>query len=118
MLQLVFGLYFIAVGINHFLLPDGLPDMLGWLYDMSETQHTLAGTAEILGGVGLILPSLTKIMPRLTVLAALGLIAVMIGAIAFHLPREEWASIGTNVFNIIVLGYIAYGRSKLAPIAA
>ena len=115
-LQWVLGLYFIGVGVNHFVLPAGLPDMLGWMYDLSDTQHMVAGTAEILGGLGLILPSLTKIMPRLTVLAALGLIVVMIGAIAFHFPREEFLSIGSNVFNSIVLGYIAYGRAKLAPI--
>ena len=117
-LQWVFGLYFIGVGINHFVVPAGLPEMLSWMYDLSETQHTVVGTAEILGGLGLILPSLTKVMPRLTVASALGLIVVMIGAIVFHLPREEFLSIVTNVFNIVVLGYIAYGRAKLAPIPA
>ncbi len=70
-LQWVFGLYFLFVGINHFLLPDGLPSFIDWMYELSDTQHTIAGTAEILGGLGLILPGLTKILPRLTVLAAL-----------------------------------------------
>ena len=48
----------------------------------------------------------------------MGLIAVMVGAIIWHVGREEWLSIGTNVFNIVVLSYIAYGRSKLAPVEA
>lgn len=117
-LQWVFGLYFIGVGINHFLLPEGLPSFIEWMYDLSDGQHTVAGTAEILGGLGLILPSLTKIQPKLTVLAAFGLIVVMVGAIAWHVGREEWMAIGSNVLNIVILGYIAYGRSRLAPITA
>ena len=115
--QWIFGFYFLFVGINHFLLPDGLPSFIGWMYELSDAQHTWAGTAEILGGIGLVLPSLTKIQPRLTVLAALGLIVVMILAIVWHVGREEWMPIGSNVFNILVLSYIAYGRSRLAPIS-
>lgn len=116
--QWVFGLYFIAFGVLHFTLPDGLPTLMDWMYELDQGRHTAAGTAEILGGLGLILPGLTGIRPKLSVWAAVGLIAVMVGAIIWHLGREEWLSIGTNVFNIVVLSYIAYGRSKLAPMVS
>lgn len=118
-LQWVFGLYFVVVGINHFVVPDGLPQMMDWMYELDDGLHYVAGTAEILGGLGLILPGLTKIQPQLTVYAALGLIAVMIGAVIWHAGREgEIAVIGTNIFNILVLAYIAYGRARLAPLEA
>ena len=115
-LQWVFGLYFIAIGILHFIVPDGLPDLMAWMYELSDTLHIISGTAEILGGLGLILPGLTGIRPELTVAAALGLLLVMIGAVIFHIPRGEAVSIGTNLFNAAVMAYIAYGRWKLAPL--
>ena len=115
-LQWIWGLYFLAVGVTHFVVPEGLPDMIGWMYDLDDTMHTIVGIAEILGGLGLILPGLLKIRPEVTVYAALGLVVVMIGAAIWHAGREEWSNIGTNVLNILVLGYIAYGRWRLSPL--
>ena len=117
-LQWIFGIYFIAVGVMHFVVPDGLPDVMSWMYELSDTLHAVSGIAEILGGLGLILPSLTRIRPELTPLAAIGLILVMVGAVVWHAGRGEMANIGTNVLNILVLAYIAYGRIRLAPIPA
>lgn len=116
-LQWVFGIYFIAVGVMHFVVPDGLPELLSWMYDLSDNLHLISGTAEILGGIGLILPGLVKIRPELTPLAAVGLIGVMVAAIVWHVGREEFTNIAGNVVNIVVLSYIAYGRLRLAPLA-
>ena len=116
-LQWVFGLYFLGVGIMHFVVPEGLPSTMSWMYELSDTMHAVSGGAEILGGLGLILPSLTRIQPRLTVFAALGLGLVMIGAIIWHISRGEIANIGFNVLNLAVMAYIAYGRSQLAPLS-
>lgn len=115
-LQWVFGLYFIAIGVMHFIVPEGLPDLMSWMYELDDTLHVISGVAEILGGLGLILPGLTGIRPELTIAAALGLLIVMLGAIIFHLGRGEAISIGTNLFNAVVMGYIAYGRWRLAPL--
>ena len=117
-LQWLFGVYFVAVGVMHLVLPEGLPEPLSWMYDLDDTRHMLSGVAEILGGLGLILPSLTRIAPWLTPLAAIGLMIVMIAAILFHVGRDEIANVGINVFNLLVLGYIAWGRSRLVPIVA
>ncbi len=115
-LQWIFGVYFIGVGITHFVLPDGLPQMLSWMYELDDTLHTVSGVAEILGGLGLILPSAARIRPELTPMAALGLLIVMIGAVIWHVGREEYPQIALNVFNAVILAYIAYGRWRLAPI--
>lgn len=114
-LQFVFGLYFIAVGIIHLVVPEGLPDFVSWMYDLSPTQHAIAGAAEIAGGLGLILPGLTGISPQLTVWAAVGLIVLMVAAAIWHAGRQEWMNIATNLVNIAALGFIVFGRTRLAP---
>lgn len=114
-LQIGLGLYFIAVGVIHFVVPEGLPDFVSWMYDLTRGQHLTAGTLEILGGLGLILPGLTGIKPELTIWAALGLIAIMVAAAIWHLGRGELFNIGGNVVNIAALALIAYGRSRLEP---
>lgn len=88
-IQWVFSVVFILAGVVHFIVPDGLPGPMSWMYDLSDPAQTVAGIAEILGGLGLILPGLTKISPGLTVFAAAGLTLVMVGAAARHLSRGE-----------------------------
>jgi putative oxidoreductase len=117
-LQVVFGVYFVAIGVMHFVVPDGLPPLMGWMYELSEGLHTASGIAEILGGLGLILPGVTRIRPELTIWAAAGLALVMIGAAVWHAGRDgEAVNIALNLFNAAVLGFIAYGRARLAPLA-
>lgn len=115
-LQILFGLYFIAVGVMHFIIPPGLPAMMGWMYDLSPTLHWISGTAEILGGLGLILPGLFRIQTRLVPLAALGLALVMILAALYHVTRGEFANIAFNLLNAAILLFIAYGRTRMAPL--
>lgn len=75
------------------------------------------GVSELAGALGLVLPSATRIKPALTVFAAYGLMLIMVLAAIFHVSRGEF---GGAVFNVIlggVLGFVAWGRSKKAPIA-
>jgi len=115
-LQIVFGLYFIFVGVMHFVLPPGLPDMLGWMYELSTPLHIISGTAEILGGLGLILPAVTRIRTRLVAWAALGLAVVMIMATLYHIPREETINAVLTLLNAALMVFIAFGRFRLAPL--
>lgn len=117
-LQLFMGVYFVAIGIMHFIVPDGLPAQMAWMYDLSPTLHMVAGAAEIVGGLGLLLPSLTRIKPSLTPLAAVGLIVVMLGAAMWHIPRAEIVNVVTNVVVAALLGVIAYVRYRTHPISA
>ena len=115
-LQVLFGVYFLLIGVTHFMLPPGLPAMMGWMYQLSPALHIFSGIAEILGGLGLILPGLTKIQTRLTPLAGLGLVLVMLGALVWHLQRGEVQNIAFNVVLALIVGFIAYGRWKLSPL--
>ena len=115
-LQIVLGIYFLAVGIIHFVVPPGLPAQMAWMYDLTPTLHYLSGTAEILGGLGLILPGIFRIQTRLVPLAALGLTLVMAGAIVYHATRGEFQNIALNVILLVSSAFVAYGRWKLKPL--
>ncbi len=115
-LQIVVGLFFIYMGIMHFVVPEGLPDPFSWMYDLSTPLHVISGTAELLGGIGLIVPAVTRIQPQLVPLAAVGLALVMAGAVVFHATRGEYQSIGSNVLWIVLSLVIAWGRTKKHPI--
>lgn len=116
-LQILFGLYFIVTGVMHFVIPPGLPAPMSWMYELSPMLHWISGTAEILGGLGLILPGIFRIQTRLVPLAASGLALVMVGAVGYHLLRGEFQNIVMNLILIVIIVFIAYGRTKLSPLS-
>lgn len=73
------------------------------------------GAAEVLGAVGLILPWLLHIWPGLTPLAALGLLIIMIGAIATTLATADPAVALIPLLVGVLLAFVAYGRWRLTP---
>ncbi len=115
-LQVLLGIQFVAIGILHFIVPEGLPAPMEWMYDLSDTLHVVSGVAEILGGLGLVLPAATRIMPQLTVLAAAGLALVMVGAVVYHIGRGEAVNVVTNVVLGGLTAYVGYGRWRREPI--
>lgn len=115
-LQGLLGVYFFFTGVVHFIVPPGLPAPMAWMYELSPALHYFSGTAELLAGLGLILPGLTKIQTRLTPLAAAGLVLVMVGAAAWHIPRGEIQNIVMNLILAGLAGFVAYGRWKLSPL--
>lgn len=91
--------------------------MLPWALD-NPGLLKFTGIIDLLGGIGIVLPAALKIQPKLTVFAAYGTIVLMIAASVFHISRGEASLIGMNIFFMIVAGFIAWGRTKKAPIAA
>lgn len=117
-IQFLLGVYFIAIGVLHFVVPEGLPEAMGWMYDLPAWLHYLSGAAEILGGLGLILPGLTGIRPELTPLAAAGLVLVMLLAAVWHLSRGELENVVGNLVVAGVLAAVAYVRWRTHPLTA
>ena len=115
-LQVVLGIYFVAIGVVHFVVPEDLPAQLAWMYDLPTELHYLGGAAEILGGLGLILPAWTRIRPGLTPLAAAGLTIVMLLAAVWHLQRGETQNLASNLVLAALLVLIAYVRWRRHPI--
>ena len=68
---------------------------------LSEAQVKTIGGLEILGAIGLILPAALNVIPVLTPAAAVGLVLLMIGAIAFHVRLGE--SDGRLAVNVVLL---------------
>ena len=95
---------------------EQLSQMLPWTKHVPEALVRFIGISEVLGGIGLILPALLRIKPQLTIWAALGLALIMIFAAIFHIVRGEFSAIGMNVILILIAVFIAWGRSKKAPI--
>jgi len=76
------------------------------------------GISELAGSIGLILPSLLRIKPSLTPLAALGLLVIMILAAGLHAVEGEYSHAIPCIVIALIAAFIAWGRSKKAPIAA
>jgi uncharacterized membrane protein len=117
-LQILLAVYFVATGLIHFVVPEGLPGPMEWMYDLSTPVHVIAGIAEIAGGLGLVLPAATRIAPRLTPLAAAGLVVIMASAAGWHATRGETQSIAGNVVTAALLIFIIYVRTRVHPIEA
>jgi uncharacterized membrane protein len=108
----VLALTFAASGLMKLVLPkQKLVDSgLGWADQYSDTRVKLIGTAELLGAIGLVLPAIVHIAPILVPAAAVGLAAVMIGAIVVHLRRREAPMVAINVVLLILALVVAWGR--------
>ena len=108
---------FIMAGLTKVSQPiEVLAESMPWATDIPLELVRFIGISEFLGGVGLLLPALLRFKPFLTVLAAIGLVAVMVLAAIFHASRGEFPAIGANVVIMAIAAFIAWGRSKKAPI--
>ncbi len=114
--QIFLAIAFLAQGFLKFGAPAGLPEMLSWVYDITGPGAIAIGVIELAGAAGMILPGLIGIQPRLTPLAAAGFVVVMVGAIVFHIGRQEYVAITTNVLLLVLAAFVAYGRWRLVPL--
>ena len=78
--------------------------------DFSAGTLKAIGVLEILAGVGLILPAALDIAPVLVPLAAVGLVLLMIGAIATHLRRHETRAMVAPLAYLALAVLVAWGR--------
>jgi putative oxidoreductase len=115
--QVVLGLLFLAGGAMKATQP--IPELavkMVWATDIPEALVRFIGISEVFGGLGLVLPAATRIKPMLTPLAGLGLAVIMLLAALFHLVRAEFGGIAMNVVLGGLAVFVAWGRSKKAPI--
>jgi len=83
---------------------------LDWMKDTSDAGVKAVGLVEVLGALGVIVPWLTGIVPILTPIAALGLVAVQIGALRVHLVRKEHRPLPANSLLLLLAAVVAVGR--------
>ena len=109
---------FLMAGLMKLTQPvDALAQQLPWVTSVPELLVRFIGLAELAGALGLVLPAALRVQPRLTVLAALGLVAVMVLATLFHVTRGELSVVPMNVVIAAHAGFVAWGRTRKAPIA-
>lgn len=82
----------------------------GWVDDFSAGSVKAIGILEVLAAVGLILPAALDIAPVLAPLAAVGLVALMAGAIITHLRRHETRVIASPMVLLALAVLVAWGR--------
>ena len=80
-LQILFGGWFVLVGVMKFLDPVWARSFARWGYP--DGFYLVIGVLEAVGGIGLL-------VPRLTTYAALLLMTIMAGAVLTHLMHGEW----------------------------
>jgi putative oxidoreductase len=87
-----------------------------WVLDVPAALVRFIGAAEIAGALGLVLPALFRVKPRLTPWAAMGLLAIMVLASAFHLLRGEPQALPVTAALGAVAAFVAWGRFRKEPI--
>ncbi len=83
---------------------------MAWVEDFSDSTIRTIGLLEVAAAVGLVLPWALDIAPVLTPLAALGVLALMIGAMLTHRRRGEMQSVIMNVAIAVIALVIVVGR--------
>ena len=86
------------------------PNMAAIADELSAPTIKTIGAIEIAGALGLILPWLTGIGPILTPIAALGLVALQVGAMVFHGRRGEFKQWPVNLLFAGLAAFVAWGR--------
>ena len=113
-IQLGLALLFTLSGLKKLRRTDAQIRAVYWVRDTPPGVVRGIGVLELLAALGLILPTLTGILPWLTPLAALGLIALMLGAAWANLRVKVYLPIAANVVISVLAALVAYGRLMLA----
>lgn len=107
---------FLGAGLTKLGRPkEKLAATMAWVEDFTPGMVKLIGSLEVAAAVGLILPAVTGIAPVIVPLAAVGLVALMIGAAVTHARRKETPMIGVNAVLAVLAAFVAVGRFALVP---
>jgi hypothetical protein len=92
-----------------------LQGRMAWVVDASDAQVKGIGALEVAAAVGLVAPPIVHIGTFLTPLAAVGVIFLMIGAMATHVRIGERDRIWVNVLLLVLAAVVAVGRFGAYP---
>jgi uncharacterized membrane protein YphA (DoxX/SURF4 family) len=83
---------------------------MGAMEDYSPRAIKTIGLLEVLAAIGLVLPAALTIVPVLVPIAAVGLVALMFGAVLTHARRRESQAIVVNILLLAMALVVAWGR--------
>lgn len=103
---------FLAAGIMKLTQPKETlaTSGLAWTEDFSPGAVKAIGALEVLAAIGLILPAALDILPVLVPVAALGLVALMVGAMVTHARRKETPALAINLVLLALAAVVVVGR--------
>jgi hypothetical protein len=90
---------------------------MAWTEDFSQATIRGIGVLELLAALGLILPALLNFAPVIVSVAALGLVAIMLGAAVTHARRNEYPMIIGNLVLLGLAAFVAWGRFGAVPLS-
>jgi len=104
--RLFLALFFVAAGVNHFLLPNIYLQIMSPLLPARPTLIWISGIAEILGGIGIL-------WARTRRLAALGLILLLVAVF----PANIYGALhGMSVAGWTVPSWLLWMRLPFQPL--
>ena len=83
---------------------------MGWAVPFPGGLIKFIGAAEVAGAAGLILPRAFDTATALVPTAAIGLAALMIGAVITHARRSEFQNVAMNVVLLALAAFVAVQR--------
>lgn len=102
---------FLGAGVTKLVQPrEKLATTMGWVEDFSPGTVKLIGGLEVLAAIGLVLPAALDVLPVLVPLAAIGLVALMVGAAITHGRRREFPMIVANLVLLVLAVVVVWGR--------
>jgi hypothetical protein len=112
--QALLALLYVGTGIMKLMTPVAtLAAMWPWAGEYPNLLR-FTGIIDLAGGIGIVLPTLTRIKPGLAALAALGLAALQLCAIVFHVFRGEAANTPFNFIMLALALFVFWGRRPKA----
>ena len=113
--QVALAAFFAFAGYIKLVRPiPELVKIFPWPGEVPVWFTRLTGALDLAGALGVVLPQLLGILPWLTPLAALGLVALQLGAIVFHSMRGETKdTVAVNIALTIASAFVAWGRWDL-----
>jgi uncharacterized membrane protein len=105
---------YLAGGVGKVVIPKAklaaATSSARWVDDFSAGGVKAIGALEVLGALGLILPAALDIAPGLVPLAALGLAAIMVGAVTVRVRRHEYKLMVADLVYLALACFVAWGR--------
>lgn len=113
---------YLLAGLGKLFIPKekiaSLSSSARWVEDFSANAVKAIGALELLGASGLILPGVLGIMPVLVPLAAMGLVIIMLGAVATRIRRHEFTFMIGDLVYLSLAAFVTWGRFGPAPFAS
>jgi uncharacterized membrane protein YphA (DoxX/SURF4 family) len=110
--QILLAVLFLFAGLTKLTQPHEklVAGQMAWAEDFTAAQVKNIGAMEVLAALALVIPGAFDVVVGLTPLAAVGLVALMLGAAATHVRRHEPQMVVVNLVLGAMAVFVAFER--------